>query len=71
MDKVYVIKFDYSIIAVARTRADAEELVCDLAMERGLDFFNLWMATHMPFDEVLTEVRRHMDYFTIDEYNLI
>ena len=71
MDKAYVIKFDYSILAVARTRADAEELVLDCAMEQGHYYFNLYIGAGLKLDVALQEVNCHMGYFHIDEYNFI
>ena len=71
MDKAYVVKFDYSIIAVALNRADAEELVCDCAMEQGLYYFNLYKGAGYDDNVAVEEANRNMSYFFIDEIPLI
>ena len=71
MDKAYVVQFDYCILAVALNRADAEELVCDCAMEQGLYYFNLYIGAGFKLDAALQEANQYMSYFHIDEFDLI
>lgn len=71
MDKAYVVKFDYSVLAVALNRADAEELVCDCAMEQGLYYFNLYKGAGYDDNVAVEEANRNMSYFHIDEIPLI
>ena len=71
MNKAYVIKFDYAVLAVARTRADAEEMVLDCAMEQGHYYFNLYKNVGHKDDVAIEAANRNMDYFYIDEYNFI
>ena len=71
MNKAYVVKFDYSVIAVALNRADAEELVCDCAMEQGLYYFNLYKGAGYNDNVAIEEANRNMSYFHISEIPLI
>ena len=71
MGKAYVIKFNYCVLAVALNRADAEELVCDCAMEQGLYYFNLYKGVGYADDIAIEEANRNMSYFFIDEILLI
>jgi hypothetical protein len=71
MNKAYLIKFDYSVLAVARTRADAEEMVLDCAMEQGHYYFNLYKGAGYADDVAIEEANRNMSYFFIDEIPLI
>ena len=71
MNKAYIIKFDYSVLAVSLSRADAEEMLCDLAFENGHYYFNLYRGAGFSESIALEEANRNMDYFSIDEYDLI
>ena len=72
MDKVYVVKYDHTIVAMTLSRADAEELACDLTFENGHYMYNLMRNLgSRSHEKGMEEANHYMDYIRVWEYELI
>ena len=72
MNKVYVVKYDHTIIATTLSRANAEELACDLAFEKGHYMYNLMRNIGgRSHEKGMEEADHYMEYIRILAYDLI